>query len=139
MLVKDVMTKKVEWVGPDISLDQIAKKMRDANIGCVPVSENGRLIGMITDRDITCRAVADGKNPSSVRARDAMSKNVTVIKETADVNEAATLMQTKGIRRLPVLNGENQMVGMISLADLAARPPTGAEKTILKAVSHGAR
>ena len=139
MLVKDVMTKKVEWVGPDIALDQIAKKMRDANVGCVPVSENGRLIGMITDRDIACRAVADGKNPSSVKARDAMSKGVTVIKETADVSEAATLMQTKGVRRLPVLNGENQMVGMISLADLAAQSPTSAVEAILRAVSHGAR
>jgi CBS domain-containing protein len=139
MLVKDVMTKKVEWVGPDISLDQIAKKMRDANIGCVPVSENGRVIGMITDRDIACRAVAAGKDLGAVKARDAMSKGVTVIKETADVSEAATLMQTKGVRRLPVLNGENQMVGMISFADLAARSPTGAAEAILKAISHGAR
>jgi CBS domain-containing protein len=117
--VKDLMTAHAEWVGADTPVREVAKKMRDKGIGCLPVGENDKLIGMITDRDITCRAVADGLDLSKVKARDVMSKGITWCFEDQSDMEATKIMQKKNIRHLPILNRAKRIVGMLSFGDLA--------------------
>jgi len=119
--VKDVMTAHAEWVGADTPVREVAKQMRDKGIGCLPVGENDKLIGMITDRDIACRAVADGLDLSKVKARDVMSKGVTWCFEDQSDVEATKMMKNKNIRHLPVLNRGKRIVGMLSFGDLALR------------------
>lgn len=119
MLVKEVMTAKVQSVAPDLSIQECARKMRDLNIGSLPVSEKGRVIGMITDRDICCRAVADGRDPTKAKAADIMSKDITWCFDDQDCADAAHLMEDKHIRRLAVLNRDKAPVGFLSVDDLA--------------------
>jgi CBS domain-containing protein len=102
MQVKDIMTPKVELVGPELTIQEAAKIMRDGNIGSLPVGEDDRLIGMVTDRDITCRAVADGSDPAKTKIRDIVSKKITYCFDDQDVADAAHLMEEKHIRRLAV-------------------------------------
>src|SRR5438552_4661928 len=105
MKVKDVMTKGAECVGPDASLQEAARKMKDLDVGPLPVcGDNQKLVGMLTDRDIVIRAVAEGKDPRTARVRDAMTEGVCYCFEDDDVAEAARLMKDKQIRRLVVLN-----------------------------------
>lgn len=135
MKVKEMMHKSVEWVSPDTSIAAVARKMRQFDIGAIPVGENDRLVGMVTDRDIVVRALADGKDISELTARDVMTKGVTWCRDTDSASEAAHLMEAKHIRRLPVLDEKKRMVGMLSLGDLShsASQKTAAEA--LKAVS----
>ena len=129
--VKDLMTAHAEWVGADAPVREVAKKMRDKGIGCLPVGENDRLIGMITDRDITCRAIADGLDLSKATARDVMSKGVTWCFEDQSDVEATKMMENKDIRHLPVLNRAKRIVGMLSFGDLALR-----SKSLTKELLH---
>jgi CBS domain-containing protein len=119
MLVKEIMSPAVEWVAPEFTVAESAVKMRDKKIGCLPVEENGKLIGMLTDRDITCRAVAEGRDPKLVKVRDVMSTDVSTCYEDADINEAAKLMEEKGIARLPVFDRKDHLVGLLSLGDVS--------------------
>jgi len=120
MRVKDIMTPKPECVRPDETLQAAAQKMRDLDVGPLPVcGENDRLAGMITDRDITVRAVAEGKDPKTTPVREAMTEQIVYCFEDQDVREAARTMQERQLRRLVVLNGEKRMVGIVSLGDLA--------------------
>lgn len=119
MQVKDVMTHEVQCVSPDTTLQDAARKMRDLNVGPLPICDNDRLAGMITDRDIIIRGVAEGKNPATTPVRDVMTSNVVWCFEDQDVNSAADLMKEKQIRRLLVLNGDKRLVGIVSLGDLA--------------------
>jgi len=100
--------------GADTPVREVAKKMRDKGIGCLPVGENDKFIGMITDRDVTCRAGADGLDLSKVKACDVMSKGVTWCFEDQSDVEATKLMEKKNIRHLPVLNRAKRIVGMVS-------------------------
>ncbi len=135
MKVKEMMHKGVEWVSPDTSIAAIAKKMRQRDIGAIPVGENDRLVGMVTDRDIAVRGLANGKNVSKLTARDVMTKGVFWCRDSDNAAAAARLMETKHVRRLPVINEKKRMVGMLSLGDIshAASQRTAAE--MLKAVS----
>jgi CBS domain-containing protein len=123
MLIREAMTPHADWIGPDIPLTETARMMRDKNIGCLPIGENDRLIGMITDRDLACRAVADGADPRTTSARAVMTKGVTWCFEDESVDEAVERMGAKQIHHLPVLNREKRMVGILSLSDLALRGP----------------
>jgi len=135
MKVKEMMHKGVEWVSPDIPITAIAKKMKQYDIGAIPVGENDRLVGMVTDRDIAVRGLANGKNVSKLTARDIMTKGVTWCRDSDNATEAVHLMETKHIRRLPVIDEKKRMVGMLSLGDIshAASQRTAAEA--IKAVS----
>jgi CBS domain-containing protein len=135
MKVKDAMHKGVQWVAPDLPLPTIAQKMQEYDVGVIPVGENDRLVGMVTDRDIALRGVADGKDPAKLTAKDVMTKGVVWCRDTDDVSDAAHLMESKKIRRLPVIDANKRMVGMISLGDVshAASQKIAAELT--KAVS----
>jgi CBS domain-containing protein len=119
MKVKDAMHQGAEWVEPQTPIDEIARKMRDLDIGAIPVGENDRLIGMVTDRDIACRAVANGTDPGKLTARDVMSKGILYCRETEDLEDAMRIMEQKQVRRLPVINDRKRMVGMLSLGDIA--------------------
>ena len=119
MLVGEIMTAKMESVNPELSLQKTACKMRDLNIGSLPVLENGQLIGMITDRDICCRAVGDGRDMAMTKVREIMSADVTYCYNDQEVADAAHLMEDKHVRRLAVLNRDKTMAGFLSVDDLA--------------------
>jgi CBS domain-containing protein len=119
MKISDVMHKGVNWVTPDISIRQIVKIMTDNDVGAVPVGENDRLIGMVTDRDIALRAFAHGRDPAALTARDVMTKGIVYCRTEETVEDAIRLMESKQIRRLPVINDKHRMVGMLSIGDIS--------------------
>ena len=121
MQLREVMTRHIEEIRPDANLKEAAEKMRSMDIGALPVCENDRLVGMLTDRDIAIRAVADGRDPMQTCVRDAMSAGTVFCYEDDDVSEAARIMEQKQIRRLPVFNRQGRAVGIVSLGDLATR------------------
>jgi CBS domain-containing protein len=123
MKIRDVMTTGVELVNPDTSLQEAARKMRETDTGFLPVGENDRLVGTLTDRDITIRAVAEGRDPKGTKVRDAMSEELVYVLEDGEAAEAADLMAQRQIRRLPVLSQDKRLVGVVSLGDLATRTP----------------
>src|SRR5438876_11903193 len=104
MRVSEVMTRQVECTRPDASLQEAAAKMKSLDVGPLPVCDNDRLAGMITDRDITVRAVAEGEDPKKIKVRDIMTPEVHYCFEDDLVGEAARLMEEKQVRRLLVLN-----------------------------------
>jgi len=120
------MTRGVECTHPDATLQEAAAKMKSLDVGPLPVCDNDRLVGMVTDRDITIRATAEGDAPTDVRVRDVMTPEVIYCFEEALVGDAALLMDEKQVRRLVVLNRDKRMVGIVSLGDLAVE--TGDEQ-----------
>lgn len=135
MKVKDMMHKGAEFVAPNAKLQAIAKKMRDHDIGAIPVCEDDRPIGMVTDRDIAIRGLADGRDISALEARDVMTRDVFFCRDTEDAEDALRIMENNKIRRLPVLNDAEKLVGMVSLGDIShalSRELTG---EVTKAVS----
>ena len=135
MKVKEVMHSGVSWVEPDTKLNAIAEIMQSEDIGAVPVGENDRLIGMVTDRDMACRALAKGKQPESMTARDVMSPGVTWCKEGEDIEDAIRIMEKKKVRRLPVINDDKRMVGMLSIGDIAGTLPQDLTGEVMRAVA----
>jgi CBS domain-containing protein len=119
MQLKDVMTRDVEVVQPQASVVEAAEKMKSLDVGALPVCDGKRLMGMITDRDIAVRVVAEGRDPRGTRAQDAMTPEVIYCLEDQPVEEAADLMAQHQIRRLPILNRDKKLVGIVSLGDLA--------------------
>ncbi|MDH3241625.1 MAG: CBS domain-containing protein [Alphaproteobacteria bacterium] len=119
MLVKECMSSKIETVAPDTPLQECARKMRDLDIGSLPVWEDGKLAGMVTDRDICCRAVADGRDIAATFAGDVMSRDVACCFDDHDYEDAAHMMEDKHLRRLAVMDRENRMVGILTVDDLA--------------------
>ena len=125
MKVKQAMHKGVQWVEPGTSVAQLAALMREHDIGAIPIGENDRLIGMVTDRDIVCRCIAAGSDPKTATARDVMTKGIVFCMDRQELDDAARVMEAKKVRRLPVINGKKRMVGMLSLGDVyhaATRP-----------------
>src|SRR5262245_9051161 len=119
MQVSDVMTRGVECIRPEATLQEAAAIMKSRDIGPLPVCEHDRLVGMITDRDITVRATAEGEGPINVTVRDIMTPDVIYCFDDAQVSDAALLMQQKQVRRLLVINHDKRLVGIVSLGDLA--------------------
>lgn len=135
MKVEKMMHKGVEWVSPNTSIAALAKKMQQFDIGAIPVGENDRLIGMVTDRDIVIRGVANGKDPSKLTARDVMTKGVTYCRDNEEVDEAVRIMESERIRRLPVIDANKRMVGMISLGDMSHAASKKIAAEVTRAVS----
>jgi len=122
MQVKEIMTRGADCTRPTASLQEAARKMRELDVGPLPVcGDNDRLVGMLTDRDITIRAVAEGQDPKTARVQDIMTPNIVYVFEDQDVTEAAQLMKEKQVRRLVVLNRDKRLAGIVSLGDLAAK------------------
>jgi CBS domain-containing protein len=125
MKLKDVMTRDVEIISPDATIQEAAAKMKALDIGPLPVGEGGHLLGMVTDRDLTIRATAEGLDPTTP-VRTVMTPNVIACFEDDDVREAAEIMQREQIRRLLVVDRNKQVVGIVSIGDLAV--DTGEDK-----------
>ena len=121
MDVREVMTPDVVIASPDDTLQHAAEMMVDIDSGILPVGEKDRLVGMLTDRDITVRAVAAGKAPAECKVREVMSPEIKYIYEDESLEDAARNMSQLQIRRLPVLNREKRLVGIVSLSDLARK------------------
>jgi CBS domain-containing protein len=119
MELRDIMTRNVEVVNGNASLKEAATKMKELDVGLIPVCDGDRLKGLLTDRDITIRATANGRDPSKTKVNEVMSTDIAYCLEDQAVDEAVILMEARQIRRLPILNQDKQLVGIVSLADIA--------------------
>lgn len=116
--LKDVMSRNVQVISPDATMKEAARQMRDGDFGMMPVGENDRMIGAISDRDIAIRAIADGKD-ANTKVRDIMSEGIVWAYENNSVEDAARIMSDHQIRRLPIVNADNRLVGIVALGDFA--------------------
>jgi CBS domain-containing protein len=121
MKISEILTPDPECVTPQTTLAQAARKMKTLDVGMLPVCEDDRLIGTITDRDITVRAVAASHNPSTTTVGEAMTRQMVYCFDDEDIAEAALLMESRQVRRLPVINRDKRLVGIVALGDLAVR------------------
>ncbi len=118
MELRDIMTKQVEIISPEATLQEAAEKMRILDAGSLPVCSGSEVIGMITDRDIVVRGISKGLHPTQARVNEVMSDNIICAYEDQDVEEAAMIMENKQVRRLIVINRNKDLVGIVSLADV---------------------
>ncbi len=116
--LKNLMSRDVKVTSPDMSICEAAKEMRDGDFGMMPVDEDDRMIGTISDRDIAIRAVAEGKE-GGTKVRDVMSDGIVWVYEDDSVEQVATIMSKHQVRRLPVVNRDKRLVGIVALGDLS--------------------
>ena len=135
MKVKDVMHRGVAWVEPQTPIAEIARKMRDEDIGAVPVGENDRLVGMVTDRDIVTRGLASVRNCMELVARDVMTKPIVYARADEDVEDALHIMVKNQIRRLPVIDENKRMAGILSLGDISEKAGRDLAGEVMRSVS----
>ncbi|MGH8615894.1 MAG: CBS domain-containing protein [Gammaproteobacteria bacterium] len=134
MQIKDIMTPDVDLIDPEATVQAVAQKMRDDDVGAVPVAENDRLVGMVTDRDIVLRAVAEG-DIGRATARQVMSPKILYCFDDQSPDEVLRNMSKNQVRRLPVLNRAKRLVGMVSLGDVAAHAPAELAGEALRGIS----
>jgi len=139
MLIRDLMTKNPACCKPTDTLDAVAKQMLDHDCGEIPVCDGPKLVGVITDRDITTRAVATGKHPHDTVVRDVMSPNVASIRDDRNLDDAIAIMEKVLVRRLPVLDAHGKLVGIVSQADLVAKVPSDRVARAMKSVAKKTR
>ena len=130
MKVREIMTRNVTLVAPTDDLRSAAQLMEKNDFGMVPVGENDRLVGMLTDRDITVRAVARGLAPDQTKVRDVMTTDVKYVYDDESVADVSRNMSQLQVRRLPVLNRDKRLVGIVSLGDLALKQPKPAGEAL---------
>jgi CBS domain-containing protein len=136
MKVKEAMHRGVEWVGPETPVSELAKLMRQRDIGSIPIGENDRLVGMVTDRDIVCKGLAqDGFDANRATARDVMTPGIHCCREDDDLTKAIRHMEQLQIRRLPVINKGKRMVGILALGDVSHSAPTELVSECVRSVS----
>src|SRR5215467_5175252 len=136
MKVKDVMHKGVDWVSPDTPVTELAKLMREHDIGAIPIGEDDRLIGMVTDRDIVCKGLAqDSFDARRAMARDVMTPGIHCCRDDDDLAKAVRHMEKLKVRRLPVINKSKRMVGILSLGDVSNSAPGDLLSECVKSVS----
>jgi CBS domain-containing protein len=128
--VSEIMTTDVQVIGPKQSLQQAAQMMERMNIGSLPVCDGRRLLGMVTDRDITIRGTAAGLTPSDGRVEEVMTCDVTWCTADQDSAEVLQRMGSEQVRRLPVIDADKQLVGILALGDLATRQPASVEQAV---------
>jgi CBS domain-containing protein len=138
MKVREAMSQNVETVRSKATVEDLAQRMAKRGIGYFPVCDRGLLVGVITDRDITCRVVADRRRAEMTRVADIMSKGVAYCFADDDLTKAIHLMEQNRIRRIPVLDHNDHLVGVLSLTDVAHRAPHRLTAEILEAVSREA-
>ena len=141
MNVGEIMTKDPTCCTPDTSLQEVAKMMVDSDCGCIPVvdSEDSRMpLGMITDRDITCRVVAKGQNPLDLTAQDAMTTTVVSVTPNTSIEECCNLMEESQIRRVAVVDESGACCGIIAQADIATNAGDRKTAEVVQEVSKGA-
>ncbi|ASY60171.1 MULTISPECIES: CBS domain-containing protein [Sinorhizobium] len=125
MHVSDIMSRDVHLATPNDTIRDVARQMADNDIGFMPVEDHDRLVGMVTDRDIVVRGVADGLDPQA-KVRDVMTTDVKYCFEDEEVDDVARNMGDIQVRRLPVVNRDKRLVGIVSLADAAREQPAAA-------------
>ncbi|MDW6022648.1 CBS domain-containing protein [Mesorhizobium sp. BAC0120] len=136
MKVKDVMHKGVDWVSPETPVTELAKLMRARDIGSIPIGQNDRLVGMVTDRDIVCKGLAeDDFDIRTATARDVMTTGIHCCSEDDDLAKAIRHMEELKIRRLPVINKNMRMIGILSVGDVGQAAPTELVSEYVKSVS----
>jgi CBS domain-containing protein len=136
MKVKDAMHKGVDWVSPETPVTEIAKLMCEHDIGSLPIGENDKLIGMVTDRDIVCKGLAkEGFDLARATARDVMTEGIHCCREDDDLAKAVRHMEELQIRRLPVVNKNKRMVGILSLGDISRSAPSDLLSECIKSVA----
>ena len=136
MIVKDAMHRGVDWVSPDTPVTELAKLMCDHDVGAIPIGENDRLVGMVTDRDIVCKGLAhDTFDARRATARDVMTAEIHCCREDDDLAKAVRHMEELKIRRLPVINKSKRMVGILSLGDVSHSAPVDLLSECVKRVS----
>ena len=135
MKVKDVMHKGVTCVEPTTPVKELAKRMRDSDIGAIPVCADGRLVGIVTDRDITCRAVADTGNLGKMTAQDVMTKDVVCCSPEDHIDLAIDVIEAKQVRRLPVTDSHKNVLRMLSLGDISHKVKKELSGEVLRMVS----
>ncbi len=139
MNIAEIMTRDVQVAQPHDTLQQAAQKMRDLDIGSLPVCDGKRLQGMLTDRDIAIRAVAEGLNVSTTRCSDIMTDEVYFVHDTETVENAAKAMSKRQVRRLPIVDAQMNLVGIVALGDLATDTEDDARKgDVLEDISKSA-
>lgn len=138
MQIRNVMTERPDVVAPDLTVDLVARQMKERGVGAIPVCDSDKLLGMITDRDIAVRAVAEGLDPGNTPVRLSMNPTVYFCFEDQEVEEAAQIMREHQVRRLPVLNRERQLIGIVSLGDLAVDADSATAGKALEGVSEPA-
>jgi CBS domain-containing protein len=125
MQLSQIITREVETIGPQTSIKEAAQRMRSLDVGSLPVCDGRRLLGMVTDRDITIRITSEGRDVNTTPVSEAMTPDLAFVFEDDDVRQAAKVMKERQIRRLPVLDRGKNLVGIISLGDLSG---TGDDK-----------
>ena len=135
MKVRDIMHEGAICVEPSTAVREIAKRMREIDVGAIPVRANGQLVGIVTDRDITCRALGNSGDVAKMTASDVMTKNVICCSPDDDVQVAVEVMEANQIRRLPVTDSHKTMVGMLSLGDISRKVSKKLSGEVLQAVS----
>ena len=119
MQLSEILTREVETIRPDTSVREAAQRMRSMDVGSLPVCDGRTLLGMVTDRDLAIRVLAEGRDPNATPVQDAMTPDVAFAFEDDDVQRAADIMKERQIRRLPVLDRERHLVGIVALGDIA--------------------
>lgn len=133
--VENLMHRGAQWVTPQTPVTRIAAMMKKTDVGAIPVGENDRLIGMVTDRDLAVRALADGHDPAKLCARDVMTKGIVYCWADQTVEHAVNIMQERQIRRLPVIDRNKRMVGMLSIGDIAHHGDAQTADRLLRAIA----
>ena len=140
MQLNRIMTEYVEVIAPERSIQEAAEQMRSLDVGVLPVCNgDDRLVGIVTDRDLAVRALADGRDPKSTTVEEIMTRKTIYCFEDQDVEEAERVMEKNQIRRLPVLDHDNRIVGIVSLGDLAIRDDEKRAGVTLERVSEHSR
>ena len=136
MKVKDAMHKGVDWVGPETPVAELAKLMCEHDIGAIPIGEDDKLIGMVTDRDIVCKGLAQaGFDARLTTAREVMTEGIHCCREDDDLAKAIRHMEELKVRRLPVINKSRRMIGMLSLGDISNFAPGEMVSKYIRSVS----
>ena len=136
MKVKDAMHKGVDWVGPETPVAELAKLMCDHDIGAIPIGEDDKLIGMVTDRDIVCKGLAQASfDARRTTAREVMTTGIHCCREDDELAKAIRHMEELKVRRLPVINKSRRMIGMLSLGDISNFAPGEMVSKYVKSVS----
>lgn len=133
--LKEVMSTQVECLAAETPLNEIAAKMKELDAGSIPICQNDRLVGMVTDRDIVVKALGAGRDPGMMRAEEVMTSPIVYCYEDQDIGEAARIMEVKQIRRLVVLSRQKRLVGIVSLGDLSVRAGDEIAEEVLESVS----
>ncbi|HYS15264.1 MAG TPA: CBS domain-containing protein [Burkholderiaceae bacterium] len=129
-VISEVMTREVETIAPEASVQDAARLMSELNVGALPVCDGEALVGMVTDRDITLRATASGRAPQSTAVAEVMTTASSWCNENDSVDDVLKKMGDEQIRRMPVIDAHKHVVGIVSLGDLATRQPTSTDRAL---------